>query len=178
MPVWLWIAAAVVLAGAGLWWFLGHRADAMVTRDLPELGRIDVPERLEGRSPETSSGVPVFRFDRIAGGFAFMGSTTPVRERLVIVAWSGGGRSVAVSEARDLVAERVEKPRWRADGGVEHGTGTYVVNTRERESRLTLLVVEDQAIVVAHRVWVEDSGPTDSVELVRRVAASFTRAGR
>ena len=180
MPVWLSIAAALVLVGAGLWWLLGHRADAMVTRDLPELGRIDVPERLEGRTPETSSGVSVFRFDRIAGGFAFMGSITPVRERLVVVAWTGGtgGRAIAVEEARQLVAERVETPRWRLDGGIEQGTGTYVVNTQQRASRLTLLVVEDRSIVVAHRVWVEDSGPADSVDQVRRVAASFRPAGR
>ena len=178
MAVWLSIAVGGVLAIAGLGWFIDQRADAMLTRDLPELGHVDVPKRLEGRSPETSSGVAIFRFDRIAEGFAFMGSITPVRERLVVVAWKGGARASAVEEARQLVGERVEKLRWRLDGGVEHGVGTYVVNTRERESRLTLLVVEDAAIVVAHRVWVEDSGPAESVDLVRRVAASFRPAGR
>lgn len=177
MPGWLSIGAVALIVVAGLWWILGQRADAMARRDLPGLGHVDLPKRLENRQPDISSGVAVFRFDRIAGGFAFMGSITPVRERLVVVAWSGGagGQAVAVTEARQLVAERVEKVRWRADDGAEHGAGTYVVNTRERESRLTLLIVEAEAIVVAHRVWVEDSGPTESIDLVRRVAASVRR---
>jgi len=177
IAIWLSIGAASVVAVAGLWWILGQGADAMARRDLPGLGTIDVPKRLEDRQPETESGVAIYRFDRIAGGFAFMGSITPVRERLVVVAWNGaaGGQAAAVTEARQLVAERVEKPRWRAGGAAEHGVGTYVVNTRERESRLTLLIVEAEAIVVAHRVWVEDSGPTESIDLVRRVAASLRR---
>lgn len=177
MPVWAWICVTAVVAVAGLWWVLDRRGEQMAKRDLPGLGRIDVPKRLEGRQPDTGSGVAVFRFDRIAGGFAFMGSITPVRERLVVVAWTGGagGRATAVEEARQLVAERVETLRWRLDGGAEHGVGTYVVNTQERDSRLTLLVVEEAAIVVAHRVWVEDSSPADSIDLVRRVAASLRR---
>lgn len=177
MAVWLSIGAVALVVVAGLWWMSDRRADAMVRRELPGFGHIDVPKRLEGRQPDTESGVAVFRFDRIAGGFGFMGSITPVRERLVVVVWSGGagGRAAAVTEARQLVAERVEKLRWRMDGGAEHGVGTYVVNMQERDSRLTLLIVEAEAIVVAHRVWVEDSGPTDSIDLVRRVAASWRR---
>lgn len=177
MLVWLMVGAAAILVLIGAWWAFYGRAEPLAARALPGLGHIEVPKRLEDRQPESSSGNTVFRFDRVAGGFAFMGSTTPVRERLVVVAWSGGagGRAAAVAEARQLVAERVEKLRWRVDGEVEHGDGTYVVNTRERESRLTLLVVEAAAIVVAHRVWVEDSGPADSIDLVRRVAASLRR---
>lgn len=177
MAVWLSIGAVALVVVAGLWWMIDRRADAMVRRDLPGIGQIEVPRRLEARQPDTASGVSVFRFDRIAGGFGFMGSITPVRERLVVVAWDGGagGHAAAVTEARQLVAERVETLRWRVDGAAEHGAGTYVVNTRERESRLTLLIVEAAAIVVAHRVWVEDSGPTDSIALVRRVAASLRR---
>lgn len=177
MLVWLMVSAAAVLALVGAWWVFHGRTEPVTPRDLPGLGRIDVPKRLEGRQPETESGVAVFRFDRIAGGFAFMGSITPVRERLVVVSWSGGagGQAVAVEEARQRVAERVEKLRWRVDGGVEHGVGTYVVNTQERDSRLTLLVVEADSIVVAHRVWIEDSGPADSIDLVRRAAASLRR---
>lgn len=168
--IWLGIGVAAVVAG--LCWALGGSDDAMLRRDLPLVGQIDVPQRLEGRSPDVSSGLTVFRFDRIAGGFEFMGSVTPVRERLVIVA---GDRTAAIAEARELVGERVEGLRWRVEGDVERGDGTYVVNTRERASRLTLLVLESEAIVVAHRIWVEDSAPADSVELVRRVASSFRR---
>ena len=177
MLSWLGIGAAAALALAGLWWFFHGSENTMVRRDLPGLGQVDVPERLEGRQPDVSAQVATFRFDRIAGGFAFMGSTTPVRERLVVVAWGGGAgdRTGAVREARDLVAERVEGMRWRVEGDVERGEGTYVVNTRERPSRLTLLVVESEAIVVAHRIWVEDSAPDESVGLVRRIAASFRR---
>ncbi|MBX3501652.1 MAG: hypothetical protein KF889_19600 [Alphaproteobacteria bacterium] len=177
MLVWLGIGAAAALTIAGLWWLLGGSDDVMARRDLPGFGHVDVPKRLEARAPEAASGFTVFRFDRIAGGFAFMGSITPVRERLVIVAWDRhvGERTAAIAAARRLVAERVEKLRWRTDGDIERGEGTYVVNTRERDSRLTVLVVEDRAIVVAHRVWVEDSGPTASIDLVRRVVASVHR---
>ena len=175
--IWLAIGAAAALAIAGAWWFLGGPDGAMVRRDLPTIGHVDVPERLEGRSPDVSSGITVFRFDRIAGGFAFMGSTTPVRERLVIVAWDrqNGDRTGAIREARQRVAERVEGLRWRVEGDVELGDGIYVVNTRERASRLVIFVVEAEAIVIAHRIWVEDSRPAEPIDLVRRVAASLRR---
>ncbi|MGE0425089.1 MAG: hypothetical protein AB7O88_22715 [Reyranellaceae bacterium] len=177
MQLWLLIGAAAIVAVAGAWWLLGSRDDAMARRDLPGFGQVDVPRRLEGRQPDVSARIAVFRFDLIAGGFAFMGSITPVRERLVIVAWdrAAGDRVGAIGEARDLVTERVEGLRWRVEGNVERGEGTYVVNTRERPSRLTLLVVEAEAIVIAHRIWVEDSRPDESVELVRRIAGSFRR---
>jgi hypothetical protein len=177
MLVWLAIGAASVLAIAGLWWAFGDSGGAIVRRELAAVGHIDVPKRLEGRTPDASPGFTIFRFDRVAGGFAFMGSITPVRERLVVVAWTND-RAGAIEEARQLVADRVATPRWRVEGDVERGEGTYAVNAQERASRLTLLVVESEAIVVAHRIWVEDSGPAESVDLVRRVAASFKRAAR
>jgi hypothetical protein len=164
---------------AGL--FSGRPAAALplVTRDLLELGSIAVPSRLEPRLPDETPERVLFRFDRVEDSFFFMGSTTPVRELLVVAAWPDNDRSALAAwegEFRWRVIEHVEGISWTWEGEFEVGRGIHRVNTRETPAWALMLHVPEQRLKLGYRLWQKDGSLDEAKALLKRIAASYAPA--
>lgn len=174
------ILAVLVLAGVGIWLYRGHAARAYSVAELLELGRIEVPDRLANRGAMERAERVIFRFDRIADSFLMIGSLTPIRERLVLLAWpdgaGAGSDEPVLREFRAFAAERVQKPQWRREDAFEIAEGMHEVNNNWNESWVLLYRLPGEKLLLGYRVWRKDATLDQAKATVRRVAGSFVRA--
>lgn len=151
----------------------GARGDRL--RDLPGTGALLVPERLEDRSPESTEEGTVWHFDRIADSFLLMGSHTPVRERLTVLAWptDGGPAPDLDRRFRAEAAERVGSLRWRREGDLEIGEGVHRVNAHATPAWVVLHRPAGARLALGYMVWRKDADLAEAVRTVRRMAGTF-----
>ncbi len=156
--MWIWILA---IAAAG----------ALILQGCSSRGQA-IPRRLESRAPIERQGYKLFPFDRIASGFQYMGSSTPIRERLVIATWTPASHDEARREAILEVQDRVRKIAWR-DAGT--GEGIHEVNTNSNPA--WVIVEEDTARgwTAAYMAWKKDTSddPAKVHKDVAKMLAGF-----
>lgn len=148
-------------------------------RALDRLGAILVPRRLEDRSPEQGQGWTLYRFDRVADSFLLMGSHTPIRERLTVLAWASGSAAPPEAERafRIEAVERVESLRWRREGDLEIGEGIHRVNTHETPAWVVLHHPPGARYALGYMVWRKDAGLEEALRTARRLTSSVRRPG-
>lgn len=174
-----WIAIAAIILVA---LFMVGRSIAnakFVARPLLELARIEAPARLESRPADETPERVLFRFDYIDDSFSMMGSSTPIRERLVVAAWAGndsGGGGTWDREFRSLAAERVEDPAWRQEGDLEIGHGLHRVNMHETPAWVLIRTLRGQRLKFGYMVWQKDASLDEAKATLDRIAASFKPA--
>ncbi len=150
--MWIWILA-IAAAGAFILQGCASRAEA-------------IPRRLEKRTPVERQGYTLHRFDRVASGFQYMGSTTPIRERLVIATWTPASRDEARREAIFEAQDRIRKIAWRDPNT---GEGIHEVNTNTNPA--WVIVEEDTARgwTAAYMAWKKDTSD-DAAKVHKDVA--------
>lgn len=156
--MWIWILA---IAAAGALILQGCSKSAQA-----------IPRRLESRAPVERQGFTLYRFDRIASGFQYMGSTTPIRERLVIATWTPASHDEARREAILEAQDRVRKLAWR---DANTGEGIHEVNTNTNPA--WVIVEEDttRGWTAAYMAWKKDTSddPAKVHKDVAKMLAGF-----
>lgn len=171
-------AVTATIVGGGLALRAWRRAAGRrpTLRLLPGLGTVAVPRRLEDRAAEPERDGAIFRFDRVASGWHYIGSLTPIRERLTVGVWAGEDATGAVPplahEFRRATIERVEAPRWRHDGDFEIGEGTHEVNTNRNPAWVLLHRPPGGALRFGYMAWQRDATLPQARATLRRAAAS------
>jgi hypothetical protein len=123
--------ALAALSLTGCRRLLGWTGARPVERQLAGLGRIVVPNRLDGLTPVAAAGFVSFGFQRVYPWV--IGSFAPVREAFQVTVYSGGLTEERIGElAKEFHSElrqRVEDFRWRQHGPVRVGEGILRVNS-------------------------------------------------
>jgi hypothetical protein len=116
-----------------------------------------VPRRLEGRSAQERGAFALFPFERVPAGFQYMGSNTPVAERLVVAAWTPASRAAAREAAVDDARDRTRDVTWRREGDLSIGEGTHEVNLAVHPAWVLVRDDTARALTVAYMVWKQDA---------------------
>jgi hypothetical protein len=147
------------------------------TRELLELGSIELPARLDPRSPDERPERVLFEYKRVVNSFLWMGSNTPYREVLAVAVWSEGGQSGPDADwNRSFVSSAVDRTQdiaWRQDGDFQVGEGIHRVNTHETPTWVLIKRWPDRHLALGYMIWKKDASLEQAKAMVERIAASF-----
>lgn len=147
------------------------------TRELLELGSIEMPARLEPRAPDEAPERVLFQYRRVVNSVFWMGSNTPYREVLAVAVWPEGGASGPDAEwNRGFVSDAVDRTEdiaWRQEGDFQVSEGIHRVNTHETPSWVLIRHWPERHLALGYMIWKKDASLDQAKAMVERIAASF-----
>jgi hypothetical protein len=150
---------------------LGLFGSGSTVRELPGVGKIRVPSRLDGlvksdEEPKFSLRryYPFYRFDA-------MGSETPIREELLVEILKTGAKDATWCEYR--AAYKVKSLDWRTDGAFRLAEGVYTVNNLTDKVVVVTLSVPEKHSMLAYRAWRSDSSLDKARQTLTEAAKSL-----